>query len=97
MAATAAAKNRKIRQEALRDQLQAQGHLQHLVDIATKLREQHIDLEATSITSLKAAADLHCKMINKYLPDLKSVEITGDEDNPVAMSGKITVELVGAN
>lgn len=77
MAATAAAKNKKIRQEALRDQLSAQGHVQHVVDIATKLREQYQSLESGHIQSLKAAADLHCKMINKYLPDLKAIEIDG--------------------
>lgn len=77
MAATRAAQNRKIRQEALREQLAAQGHVQHVVDIATKLREQHLELDSVHISALKASADLSCKMIDKYLPNLKAVEIEG--------------------
>ena len=80
MAATAAAKNRKIRQDALREQLSAQGHVQHVVDIAEKFREQGKDLEPQEVQANKAAADIHLKLINKYLPDLKSVEIEGEID-----------------
>ena len=43
--ATAAAKNKRIRQEALREQLQAQGHVQHVVDILDKLRNEKQEIE----------------------------------------------------
>ena len=42
MAANNAAKNKAIRQEAIRDQLTNGGHIQHVVDIAKKLQEQHL-------------------------------------------------------
>lgn len=73
-------KNRQVRQEALREQLTAQGHIQHVIDIAENLRNNHLELEASSINALKSAADIKLKLINKYLPDLKQVEaeMTGD-------------------
>lgn len=86
MAATAANKNRKIRQEALREQLSNQGHVQHVVEIAKKLSEQSLTLKSTHIQALRAAADIHMKLVNKYLPDLKSMEISGDEDSPLTIS-----------
>ena len=77
MGATVAAKNKAVRQEALREQLQQKGlHTQVLV-IADKLQDQYLELETSHIAALKAAADLKMKLINKYMPDLKSSELTG--------------------
>ena len=76
---TRAAKNKSIRKEALRDQLSAQGHVQHVIDITDKLSDLDITLENVDVTRLKAAADLKLKLINKYLPDLKAVELSGKD------------------
>lgn len=73
--ATAAKKNKRIRQEALREQLSAQGHVQHVVDIAEKLGDE---LPPNDVSRLKTKADIHLRLINKYLPDLKSIELDGD-------------------
>jgi len=81
--ANAKDKNRRIRQEALREQLSNGGHVQHVVDIAKKLYDGYLELEATNIAALKAAADIKLKLIGKYIPDLKSVEISQDPENPV--------------
>ena len=78
MAATNAAKNRTIRQEALRDQLSASGHLQQAIVIANEINEQAAVIGATELQAKKAAADIHFKAVNKYLPDLKSTELTGE-------------------
>lgn len=75
MAKTRAQLNREVRQEALRDQLEAQGHVQHVVEIAGKLRDLKNDLESQQVTRLKSAADLHLKLIDKYLPSLQSTTI----------------------
>ena len=83
MAATAAAKNKKIRQEALREQLSAQGHVQHVIDISNKLSDQHLELESSAIQALRASADIKIKLINKYLPDLKAIEHSNDPDSPL--------------
>ena len=43
MAMTRAQMNKKVRQEALRDQLSAQGHVQHVVDSIDKLESRWMD------------------------------------------------------
>lgn len=78
MARTRAQENRAIRQEALREQLAEQGHVQHVVDIVTKLSQLDSDLDQISVTRLKAAADIKMKLINKYIGDVKAVEISGE-------------------
>lgn len=72
MPRTRAQENRAIRQEALRDQLANQGHVQHVVDIAEKLNEPK--LESKDVQRLKAKADIHLALIKKYIPDMKAVE-----------------------
>lgn len=85
MAMTRAQSNRAIRQEALREQLTAGGHLQHVVDLAKQLAELDGKLDSTEVARLKAAAEIKLKLIGKFLPDVKSVEVTGDADNPVTI------------
>ena len=86
MAMTRAQMNKKVRQEALRDQLSAQGHVQHVVDSIDKLEQLDEELDSTQVQRIRAAIDSRLKLVDKYLPSLKSVELTGDEDNPVAIS-----------
>jgi len=87
--------NRKVRQESLRDLLSSQGHLQHVLDIADKFRdtEKMSLMETQAVQGLKHAADIHLKLINKYLPDLKATEITGDGGEALAVDLKWVVEV----
>jgi tRNA threonylcarbamoyladenosine modification (KEOPS) complex Pcc1 subunit len=78
---TRAQENKKIRQEALREQLSQGKHVEHVIDIADKLADVEIKLEAQDASRLKAAADIKLKLINKYLPDLKAVEVTRDDED----------------
>jgi len=78
VAKTRAQENRAIRQEALREQLAGQGHVQHVVDIATKLCDLDSHLDHLAVTRLKSAADIKMKLIGKYIGDVKAVEITGE-------------------
>jgi hypothetical protein len=78
MAKTRAQENRAVRQEALREQLAEQGHVQHVVDIVNKLGQLDTDLDQLAVTRLKAAADIKLKLINKYIGDVKAVEISGE-------------------
>jgi len=91
MAATAAAKNKAIRQEAIREQLSNGGHIQHVIEIATKLQGQHLELESSAIQALRAAADIKLKLINKYVPDLKAVEHSNDPDNPIGETSDVEI------
>ena len=75
---TKAQANREIRREALREQLQAQGHVQHVVDCINKLQDLNIDLEQVEVHRLDKAIGHRLSLIKKYLPDVKTVEHTGD-------------------
>lgn len=90
MGATAAHKNRKIRQEALRDQLASQGHVQHVIEISEKLSNLDEELDALAIQRLKAAADIKKGLISKYLPDLKATEISGPGGEDLNVQTKVT-------
>jgi len=86
MTATAATRNRAVRQEALREQLSAQGHVQHVIDIAEKLSNLDEVLDNSDVQRLKAAADIKKGLINKYLPDLKSTELTGEGGGDITIA-----------
>lgn len=80
-----AQENKAIRQKALREQLAAQGHHQHVNDIIDKLQDLDSELDANQVTRLKAAADLKMKLIAKYLGDMKAVEVSGEEGGPIRL------------
>ena len=86
-AAHARNRNKAVRQEALREQLQAQGHVQYIVENITKIEDLTADIDHNEAQRLKAATELRLKLVNKYLPDLKAVENTIDTDG---QKGKIT-------
>lgn len=78
-ARTQATKNRAIRQTQMREQLAAYGHIQHVTGIANKLETEYQSLSRDEISALKTSADIKLRLINKYLPDLKSVELTATD------------------
>jgi len=90
-----AQQNKVVRQKALREQLSAQGHVQHVIDIANQLADLSHPLEPADVQRLKAAADIKKGLIAKYLPDLKSLEITGDDENPISHIHKIELVALG--
>ena len=69
---TRAQKNREIRQEALREQLSNKGLVQHVIEISKKLAKA--DVDQTRVQALKASADISLKLIDKYLPNLQTVD-----------------------
>lgn len=88
MGVTTKLKNKAIRQENLRDQLSAQGHIQHVIDIVGKLSDPNQVVEQDMVQRYKITIDTKLRLINKYLPDLKSTEITGPD------GGELTIQLV---
>lgn len=69
-----AEENRAIRRQALREQLQNQGHIQHVVEIAEELRNLNREYSALEIQRLSKVIDTKLKLINKYLPDDKEAQ-----------------------
>ena len=78
MAKTRAQQNRAMRQEELRNLLANQGHLQHVLEICNELNEPSNALEASMVNRKKIVIDTKLKLLNKYLPDLKAVEVSGE-------------------
>ena len=77
MAASTAAKNRKLRQDTLREYITERGSIQYLFDLIEKI--EGLDPDSSTFTNdlqkYKAALDARIKMAGKYLPDLKAQEI----------------------
>jgi hypothetical protein len=84
---TRAAANKKVRQEALREQLSSQGHVQKVIENINKLEDPTIEVD---VPRLKAAIDSRMKLINKYLPDLKATEHTGSIDSDQTHTHRVT-------
>ena len=74
-------------QEALRQRIDASKHLNKVIDILDKLGDDphaHEDV----LQQYKIALDGHFKIIDKFLPNPKQLDITADIDN------KHTVKLI---
>jgi len=86
MARTEVNLSRQIRQESLRELLEKQGHLQHILKLADDLAGLDTELDALQIQRLRAVIDTKLKLLNKYLPDLKAVEVSGTLDTGITVT-----------
>ena len=89
MPKTRAQENKAIRQKALREQLAAQKHHEHVVNSIKKIEELAGNEEASEfeLKKWKTSAELRLRLLSKYLPDLKQQDITlgGDPDKPLTV------------
>ena len=85
MAKTRAQQNRAIRQESLREWLSEKCTAQHLVDNLNKIEKLDPESESFSneIKKLQVANEQRLKIMAKYLPDVRAMEITGDGGGPL--------------
>lgn len=96
-AAHTANKNRAMRQEALRESLEAGGHIQHVLEICKDLDDLTIEMDSTAVQRKRAVIDTKLKIIGKYLPDTKSVELSNKEGESFKTDSKWTVEFINAS
>lgn len=85
--------NKAIRQEALREQLSKQKHVEYVIENIKKFEDLDSELDNNSIQRLKAANEHRLKLINKYLPDLKATELTGSVETDVRVSA-IQIQVI---
>lgn len=80
-----ATRNRKAKQEALRDYLESRGLIQHIFELLEKIEDESTDIDANLLTRYKTGIDTRLKLVNKYLPDLRQtdVDLGVQEDNPI--------------
>ena len=70
---------RANRQEDLRAKLSEGAHLQHAIESIVKIEKlQPSDTFNQEHQKYKTAAELRMRLVNKYLPDLKNVELAND-------------------
>lgn len=84
--ATAKVRNRRVRQEALREHLEAQGHLQHVTEILEILMDPKQELQDGMYSRYDMVIKTKLKLIDKYLPTEKPTTISGDDDAPVILN-----------
>lgn len=89
--------NRAIRQEALRASLEAGGHIQHVLVICKELDDLTIEMDSTAVQRKRAVIDTKMKIIGKYLPDTKSVELSNKDGESFKTDSKWVVEFVNAD
>lgn len=90
---TRANANRRLRQDALRDQLSNQGHIQHVSDIVKELNDPSIEFDQLMVQRKKIVIDTKLKLIAKYLPDVKQQEIVDNTEVHKAMDKMSDAEL----
>ena len=96
MALTNAQKQRAIRQESLRQWLSEKCTAQHLVDNLEKIERLEPDSETfqNELKKYQVANEQRLKIMNKYIPDLKLQEVTGEAGGPIEIDQSICVEFV---
>lgn len=75
------------RQEDLRAFLSERLSLGHVLDTIDKIENEGVSMEAQELQARKIALEAKLKLMNKYLPDLKNVEMKGDVEH----SGGLTI------
>ncbi|MEW8436934.1 MAG: hypothetical protein AB2689_02155 [Candidatus Thiodiazotropha taylori] len=71
-------RNRAIRQEELRKYLAAGKHIEHVEKMIKSLMDSNNPVDDNTVRRFNAAITASMKLVDKYLPDLKSVEHTGE-------------------
>jgi len=78
---------REERQESLRALLSERVSIAHVLDNIDKINNEGVMMEPQELQAKKIALDAKLRLMNKYLPDLKSVEMSGDVEH----SGGLTI------
>ena len=85
-------RNKQVRKENIREQISNQGHIQHVIELARQIEDasnlvadsntilEDIDIKRfnASTNAKKIVIDTKLRLISKYLPDVKSVEHSGE-------------------
>lgn len=75
---------RKAYQDELREKLASQDHLNKAVDLVEKMDGDTLELQDIQI--LEKAFNSRMRLVDKYLPALKSIELSTDPDNPLEIA-----------
>ena len=79
-------KLRQEKQDTLREYLSERGKLSHIFDNIEKMEKEGVAMEAQELNALSKANEQRIKLLSKYLPDLKSVEMNGNLEHDGSIS-----------
>lgn len=86
VAKTRAQLNRETRQAEMRKKIEASGYESHVHEVVKKLLDPELEFDSIEVQRMKSAADLSIKMMAKFMPDLKSTEITGPDGGDLVIA-----------
>ena len=86
VAKTRAQLNRETRQAEMRKKIEASGYETHVANVVKKLLDPELEFDSIEVQRMKSAADLSIKMMAKFMPDLKSTEITGPDGGDLVIA-----------
>jgi hypothetical protein len=86
MPKTRAQLNRALRQAEMRSKIEASGYESHVHEVVKKLLDPEQEYDSIEVQRMKSAADLSIKMMAKFMPDLKSTEITGADGGDLVIA-----------
>lgn len=87
MGATVKARNRKVRQEELREFISQQGKLSYVFDNIKKIENLNEPLDQAELKRLEIATNTRVRLLEYYMPKQKSIELSQDPENPISDLG----------
>lgn len=81
---------REINREELKLYLSERGKLDYIIENIEKLEDLTLELDGLSVQRMGKAIDSRLKLLNKYLPDEKSVELKNEEGGEFKTAGSVT-------
>ena len=88
--------NKAVRQEALREWLSKKCTAQHLIDNLEKIEDLDPESEVftNALSKYKVANEQRLKIMNKYLPDVRQVELSGADGDAIKLDTIWTIKVV---
>jgi len=95
MAKTTKQAMKQARQINHRQKLSEGGHLHYAIESIEKIEKLKAgDASAFELNKLKISAELRLKLVDKFLPNLKGVELSGVDGNPIEIDQVWEVKVV---
>jgi hypothetical protein len=86
-----ATRRRQAQREEVLERLRNAGLIQQVLEDAAKLSDESVSMDSTMAQRIKAANDLRLKLVNKWLPDVKAVEVQDEDGNTRPAVGFVLV------
>lgn len=89
-----ATRRRQMYREEVLEKLRNAGLIQKVLEDADKLANEAIEIDSVMAGRIKSANDLRLKMVSKWLPDVKAVEVTGEDGEEIRVLHRVERHIV---